>query len=94
MLNKKNTLKTWNCFICQKDNFLFMDMNDIDFLEGSFNSNFDCVRQGIRTKSPRTKPPWTKSPRQNPPGQNLPLDKISLDKIPQYILYLFDSIIL
>ena len=45
MLNKKNILKTWNCFICQKDNFRFMDMDDIDFLEGSFNSNFDCVCQ-------------------------------------------------
>ena len=45
MLNKKNTLKTWNCFICQKDNFPFMDTDDIDFLEGSFKSNFDCVCQ-------------------------------------------------
>ena len=45
MLNKKNTLKTWNCFICQKDNFPFMDMDDIDVLEGPFNSNFDCVCQ-------------------------------------------------
>ena len=45
MLSKKNTLKTWNCFICQKDNFPFMDMDDIDFLEGSFNSNFDSVCQ-------------------------------------------------
>ena len=45
MLNKKNTLKTWNCFVCRKDNFPFMHMDDIDFLKGSFNSNFHCVCQ-------------------------------------------------